>query len=194
MNAIAADQEKRFASMIWKSATLTSAGVTVGNYTGRYDPSDPGAGKDSGNRTMGERHGISHHELTADDKATVEAIEQWCNDLGHWLRDLKLFRYLLEEFDTADASGQPLTWRDLVGRLVVFDPAFAGPTRAIENETDNENGSAIVASLFALIAQAKARESRSGRSFPLVPTQGGSPSEMSAANRISAKPVLLAIS
>ena len=380
MNALAADQEKRFASMIWKSASLTNAGVTVGNYTGRYDPSDPVAGKDSGNRTMGERHGISHHEtlqqsppdilltnykmldyllirpqdsrlwrfnepgageqqlkflvldelhtydgaqgadvaclirrlkqrlgisqrelcvvgtsatlddrspsersetkvataqsadeatqsmpdtletsqdrlakfastlfeeptedfavigedrlpvadlvtlnpksvtvptveacepipgedsllyvirqasvwggpvydgpaisahlsskqdheLTADDKATVEAIEQWCVDLGHWLRDLKLFRYLLEEFDTADASGQPLTWRDVVGRLVVFDPAFAGPKRAIENETDNENASAIVASLFALIAQAKARESRSGRAFPLVPTQ-----------------------
>ncbi|MGV3485068.1 MAG: DEAD/DEAH box helicase, partial [Planctomycetaceae bacterium] len=380
MNALAADQEKRFANIIWNSATLRNAGVTVGNYTGRYDPSDPSAGKDSGNRLMGERHGISHHEtlqqsppdilltnykmldyllirpqdsrlwrfnepglaeqplkflvldelhtydgaqgadvaclirrlkqrlgipqrelcvvgtsatlddrspsersetkvaaaqsadeatqsmpdtsetsqdrlarfastlfeeptedfavigedrlpvadlvtlhprsvtipavencepipgedsllyairqatvwggpvydgpavsahlsskqdheLTPDDGVVLNAIEQWCVDLGHWLRSLKLFRYLLDEFDAADGSGQPLTWRDVVGRLIVFDPAFAGAKQAIENEDDSETASAIVASLFALIAQAKARETRSGRAFPLVPTQ-----------------------
>jgi DEAD/DEAH box helicase domain-containing protein len=62
MNALAADQEKRLAAMIHQTSSLKNAGVTVGNYTGRYDPSDPGAGKDSGMRTMGRHHGISHHE------------------------------------------------------------------------------------------------------------------------------------
>jgi len=61
MNALAADQEKRFAKVIWKDMTLRDAGVRVGNYTGRYDPSDPGAGESSGHQTMGEDHGISNH-------------------------------------------------------------------------------------------------------------------------------------
>jgi DEAD/DEAH box helicase domain-containing protein len=40
--------------------------IRVGNYTGRYDPSEPGAGADSGDRVMGEDHGISHHETQQD--------------------------------------------------------------------------------------------------------------------------------
>ena len=62
MNALAADQEKRFARVIWKTDELRKAGIRVGNYTGRYDPSDPGAAAGSGTMAMGEDHGISNHE------------------------------------------------------------------------------------------------------------------------------------
>jgi DEAD/DEAH box helicase domain-containing protein len=61
MNALAADQEKRFARVIWRTEELRRAGVRVGNYTGRYDPADPGASAESGAKAMGEDHGISNH-------------------------------------------------------------------------------------------------------------------------------------
>jgi len=61
MNALASDQEKRFASVVWKEAALKNAGIRVGNYTGRYDPSSPGASAESGTKVMGEDHGITHH-------------------------------------------------------------------------------------------------------------------------------------
>ena len=63
MNALAADQEKRFAGAIWKDPLLKGAGIRVGNYTGRYDPADPGKGKDGGTVKMGPDHGISNHEV-----------------------------------------------------------------------------------------------------------------------------------
>ena len=44
------------------NSDLKNAGITVGNYTGRYDPSDPASGRDSGTKCMGQHHGISHHE------------------------------------------------------------------------------------------------------------------------------------
>ena len=59
MNALASDQEKRFAKLIWQTQELKKAGITVGNYTGRYDPSNPGA--DTGKKAMGRDHGISSH-------------------------------------------------------------------------------------------------------------------------------------
>lgn len=62
MNALAADQEKRFAKVIWRTDELKKAGIRVGNYTGRYDPSDPGASAGSGTKAMGEDHGITNHE------------------------------------------------------------------------------------------------------------------------------------
>ena len=43
MNALASDQEKRFAETVWKNGQLKAAGIRVGNYTGRYDPADPQA-------------------------------------------------------------------------------------------------------------------------------------------------------
>ena len=61
MNALATDQEKRFAKTIFRNDTLRAAGIRVGNYTGRYDPSDPGASADSGTKGMGQDHGISNH-------------------------------------------------------------------------------------------------------------------------------------
>jgi len=61
MNALAADQEKRFAKVIHQTLGLRGAGVRVGNYTGRYDPAAPGAGAGSGTTQMGVDHGISNH-------------------------------------------------------------------------------------------------------------------------------------
>ena len=65
MNALAADQEKRFAASIWDDPALKSAGIRVGNYTGRYDPADPGKSQDSGSVEMGAAHGITNHEAPA---------------------------------------------------------------------------------------------------------------------------------
>ena len=59
MNALASDQEKRFAKLIFRTDLFKKAGITVGNYTGRYDPANPGA--DSGTKAMGKDHGISSH-------------------------------------------------------------------------------------------------------------------------------------
>ncbi len=65
MNALAADQEKRFAEAVLTDPVLKAAGIRIGNYTGRYDPADPGAGKTSGTEKLGEVegrfHGISNH-------------------------------------------------------------------------------------------------------------------------------------
>jgi len=67
MNALAADQEKRFAETVLKDPALKAAGIRIGNYTGRYDPADPGAAKDSGFKEMGEEqgvfHGITNHDV-----------------------------------------------------------------------------------------------------------------------------------
>ena len=73
MNALASDQEKRFAKTVLENAKLQGAGIRVGNYTGRYDPSDPGASADSGTKAMGSLlaeegaariyHGISNHAV-----------------------------------------------------------------------------------------------------------------------------------
>jgi DEAD/DEAH box helicase domain-containing protein len=67
MNALASDQEKRFAENILTDPDLAAAGIRIGNYTGRYDPSNPGAGRDSGTKSMGKEgkvfHGISNHEV-----------------------------------------------------------------------------------------------------------------------------------
>jgi len=66
MNALAADQEKRFAKAVWGDPVLKAANVRIGTYTGRYDPSDPGAGKNTGERLMGPDHGISNQEVLQD--------------------------------------------------------------------------------------------------------------------------------
>jgi len=66
MNALAADQEKRFARLIGQTPELKAAGIRVGNYTGRYDPAAPGASAASGTQAMGEEHGISHHGAQQD--------------------------------------------------------------------------------------------------------------------------------
>jgi DEAD/DEAH box helicase domain-containing protein len=71
MNALAADQERRFAKIIWNAPILRQARVQVGNYTGRYDPSDPGASSDSGEMYMAEDHGISNHLVLQDNPPDI---------------------------------------------------------------------------------------------------------------------------
>ena len=61
MNALAADQEKRLARVIWDDPVLKASGIRVGNYTGRYDPADPGASAESGTSAMGPEFGMSNH-------------------------------------------------------------------------------------------------------------------------------------
>jgi DEAD/DEAH box helicase domain-containing protein len=67
MNALAADQEKRFAEAVLKDAALKEASIRVGNYTGRYDPAAPGSGKESGTKELGieegSYHGITNHAV-----------------------------------------------------------------------------------------------------------------------------------
>ena len=50
---------------------LRSAGIRVGNYTGRYDPADPGASAASGTKAMGEAHGVSNHEAQQEDPPDI---------------------------------------------------------------------------------------------------------------------------
>lgn len=81
MNALASDQEKRFAKTVIENPQLKAAGIRVGNYTGRYDPSDPGAGADSGTKSMGFTltddglnriyHGLSNHDVQQDDPPDI---------------------------------------------------------------------------------------------------------------------------
>src|SRR5665647_3381436 len=65
MNALASDQEKRFAETALTNTALREAGIRVGNYTGRYDPAEPGAAHSSGFTEMGKIgstwHGITNH-------------------------------------------------------------------------------------------------------------------------------------
>ena len=71
MNALATDQEKRFARTVHRNATLRQAGIRVGNYTGRYDPAEPGAGAASGTLAMGSEHGISNHAVQQEDPPDI---------------------------------------------------------------------------------------------------------------------------
>lgn len=65
MNALATDQERRFAKAIWNDPALKQAGIRVGNYTGRFDATNPNS-KDSGTTQMGQDHGITHHKTLLD--------------------------------------------------------------------------------------------------------------------------------
>lgn len=65
MNALAADQEKRFATTVWNDPKLKTAGLRIGTYTGRYDPADP-TSQSSGDTQMGKDHGITNHDAQLD--------------------------------------------------------------------------------------------------------------------------------
>ncbi|MDR6775336.1 DEAD/DEAH box helicase [Azospirillum sp. BE72] len=84
----------------------------------------------------------------------------WGLALGHWLRGQELFKALL------DLTASPvLTWDALVDGL--SDRFFA--LRAVGPAGPGGPRDMVVAAFFALIAQA--RQLRSGRALPLVPTQ-----------------------
>ncbi|WP_051340453.1 DEAD/DEAH box helicase [Azospirillum halopraeferens] len=81
----------------------------------------------------------------------------WGLELGQWLRGQELFKALL------DLTASPvLTWDALVDGL--SDRFFA--LRAVGDRAARDM---VVAAFFALVAQA--RQLRSGRALPLVPTQ-----------------------
>jgi DEAD/DEAH box helicase domain-containing protein len=83
--------------------------------------------------------------------------QRWGVALGEWLRAQPLFHALLRI-----AADGPMVWPELVRRLAEEDFAL--------REVDGFEARALVLSGFlALVAQA--RELRSGRVFPLVPTQ-----------------------
>jgi DEAD/DEAH box helicase domain-containing protein len=101
--------------------------------------------------------------IDGSDDALESARESWAVALGKWLKGTTLFRRLLMIFRQAEHDREdPLSWTDLVGRLASADLAL----KAI---TDDENRQRVIVSFFALVAYAQ--ESRSGRAFPLAPTQ-----------------------
>jgi DEAD/DEAH box helicase domain-containing protein len=91
------------------------------------------------------------------------AVESWSVELGTWLKGTRLFKQLLELFEAAENSFEgPLTWNKLVERLAESDFSFISIPKLDDRKI-------IITAFFALVAQAK--EIRSGRAFPLVPTQ-----------------------
>jgi DEAD/DEAH box helicase domain-containing protein len=114
MNALAADQEKRFAETVWKNAQLKAAGIRVGNYTGRYDPADPQASMDSGPKRMGPDHGIANHEEQQDNPPDILLTNYRMLDfLLMRPQDARLWRYnepgvlrylVLDELHTYDGA------------------------------------------------------------------------------------------
>ena len=84
-------------------------------------------------------------------------------ELGGWLKKQEVFKHLLTIFESSEKNDTgPVTWQNLVDLLARNELAF-------NDFPKYEERSAIVASLFAIVAQAK--ELRSGHAFPLVPSQ-----------------------
>ncbi|MEC4812791.1 MAG: DEAD/DEAH box helicase [Scytonema sp. PMC 1069.18] len=105
--------------------------------------------------------GPEFEEPTQGDRTT--AVESWSIALGDWLKGTQLFKHLLELFDTAERSFEgPLTWTKLAERLAAKDFSFI----AVPNQEERRR---IITAFFAIVAHAK--EIRSNRAFPLVPTQ-----------------------
>lgn len=114
MNALATDQEKRFARTVWENTALRGAGIRVGQYTGRYDPSDPGASRDSGTTAMSRDHGITNHQAQLEDPPDVlltnykmlDFLLMRPGDKGLWKdNEPGTLRYLvLDELHTYDGA------------------------------------------------------------------------------------------
>ena len=83
--------------------------------------------------------------------------------MGSWLKGLKLFKLLLEIFHQAETDREdPLAWNELIERLSRKDLAFGKIPKFIERQL-------LISSFIALVGFG--RETRSGKPFPLVPTQ-----------------------
>jgi DEAD/DEAH box helicase domain-containing protein len=89
--------------------------------------------------------------------AATEAQREWGLALGDWLRAQPLFHALLRVTERGAVE-----WAELIRRL-------SAESFALRALGDFDARSQAVAALLALVAQA--RELRSGRAFPLVPTQ-----------------------
>ena len=156
MNALASDQEKRFGETIWKDKDLKKAGIRVGNYTGRYDPADPGASADSGTKAMGPGHGITNHAVQQEDPPDILLTNYKMLDfLLMRPQDQKLWRYnepdvlkylVLDELHTYDgAQGADVACliRRLKerlgierGKLCVVGTSATMDSRGIEKDSD----------------------------------------------------------
>ena len=69
MNALAADQGKRFAKTVYDFEELRNAGIRVGNYTGRYEAGT--AGDASGTKRMSREECITNHQAQQDDPPDI---------------------------------------------------------------------------------------------------------------------------
>lgn len=91
-----------------------------------------------------------------DAKERKDEEDKFALVLGAWIRERALFRTILNL-----ASEDLITWADFLGRIAQQDTRFF--------ELNDAERHKLLASFCALIAHA--REMRSGKSFPLVPTQ-----------------------
>ncbi|MCA1787415.1 MAG: hypothetical protein LC657_15690, partial [Desulfobacteraceae bacterium] len=97
------------------------------------------------------------------DTTDVNEVIAFKLDLGDWLKGNKLFKALLEIFRMAESKQEdPLPWIDLVRKISQADFEI----NAIKKMEDK---SLIVSSFCSLVSHAM--EKRSGKAFPLVPTQ-----------------------
>lgn len=69
MNALAADQGKRFAKAVYDFPELRNAGIRVGNYTGRYEAGE--ARDDSGTRNMSRAECITSHQAQQEEPPDI---------------------------------------------------------------------------------------------------------------------------
>lgn len=114
MNALASDQETRFAKSVWSDSDLRNAGITVGLYTGRYDPQNPSESMQSGTTMMGEDHGISNQAVQLENPPDILLTNYKMLDfLLMRPKDQKLWRFntagvlkylVLDELHTYDGA------------------------------------------------------------------------------------------
>ena len=111
----------------------------------KYEPPAPAA-------LEGETHASSQPDLTS-----KHQVEHWRLELGEWLRTQPLFHSLLKATDKGAVE-----WVELLKVL-------SADSFALREVGDFSARSQVFAGFLALVAQA--RELRSGRAFPFVPTQ-----------------------
>lgn len=148
MNALASDQERRFAKAVWADPQLKDAGIRVGNYTGRYDPSEPGAGNDSGTKEMGKDHGITNHGVQQENPPDIlltnykmlDFLLMRPQDQNLWrFNEPGILRYLvldeLHTYDGAQGSDVACLIRRLKERLAIPRGGFCvvGTSATLDN-------------------------------------------------------------
>ncbi|MEI6232646.1 MAG: DEAD/DEAH box helicase [Planctomycetota bacterium] len=179
MNALAADQEKRFAKAIWNDPVLKQAGLRVGCYVGRYDPANPGASATSGTTTMGQDHGISNHAAQMDNPPDIlltnykmlDFLLMRPQDQALWrFNDPGVLQYLvldeLHTYDGAQGSDVACLIRRLKERLGVKkgDLCAVGTSATIDNRGDeNRDARSDEGAAGGVAAMPEVRETSSDR-------------------------------
>ena len=116
----------------------------------------PGFPLQPGDRWLAGLHDRARPDESVEDLDLDEGV-RWRLALGEWLRAHPLFHALLRV--TAEGA---VTWTDLIRQLSAED-------FSLREVGDFDQRSEVLMGFLALVAQA--RELRSGRVFPLVPTQ-----------------------